>query len=114
MIFLGVIFVSFINLTEIEEIEKIPGYMVRFVHSANMTFAYWTIKSGSLLPEHSHPHEQVATILEGEFELTINGESRILGVGTVAVIPSNTAHSGKAITDCRILDAFYPSREDYR
>jgi quercetin dioxygenase-like cupin family protein len=33
--------------------------------------------------------------------------------GSVAVIPSNARHSGKAVTACRILDVFYPLREDY-
>jgi len=56
----------------------------------------------------------VANIIEGEFELTIDNETKILKPGDVAVIPSNAVHSGKAITDCRILDVFYPVREDYR
>ena len=29
------------------------------------------------------------------------------------MIPSNATHSGRAITACRILDVFYPLREDY-
>lgn len=104
----------FIDLNEIEQIEKIPGYHVHFIHSANMTFAHWDIAAGAILPEHSHPHEQVANVIEGEFELTINGETRRLGPKTVAIIPSNAVHSGRAITQCRIVDAFYPIREDYR
>jgi quercetin dioxygenase-like cupin family protein len=105
---------GFLNLSDIESIEKIPGYHVRFVHSENMTFAHWSIKAGALLPEHAHPHEQVANIIEGEFELTINGETQRLKPGAVGIIPGNTKHSGKAITDCKIIDAFYPIREDYR
>jgi quercetin dioxygenase-like cupin family protein len=53
-------------------------------------------------------------ILEGEFELTVAGEIKILKPGQVAVIASNVPHSGKALTQCRIIDAFYPVREDYR
>lgn len=104
----------FINLKDVEERNPIEGFLVRFVHSKCMTFAHWTIDAGAKLPEHSHPHEQVATMLEGEFELTIDGETKILGPGTVAVIPGNVVHSGRAVTNCRILDAFYPIREDYR
>ena len=104
----------FLNLDELEESEPIPGYRARFVHSKNMTLAYWTIEAGAPLPEHSHLHEQVANVIEGEFELTVDGETRRLGPSMVAVIPSNAAHSGKAITNCRIIDVFYPVREDYR
>ena len=84
------------------------------VHSAAMTFAHWSITAGAVLPEHAHVHEQVVNMLDGEFELTINGETQRLGPGWVAIIPSNAVHSGRAITDCRIIDAFYPIREDYR
>ncbi|MBW2974399.1 cupin domain-containing protein [Candidatus Woesearchaeota archaeon] len=103
----------FRNLKEIEEKEIIPGYRARFIHSQNMTLAYWDIDKEAPLPEHSHPHEQAANILEGRFELKIGNESRILEPGDVAVIPPNIKHSGKAITRCRILDVFYPVREDY-
>ena len=104
----------FLKLDDGPAKEIFPGFKVHFVHSANMTFAHWTIKAGSRLPEHSHPHEQVVNMIEGEFELTINDGTRKLGPGTVAIIPSNARHSGKAVTDCRIIDAFYPIREDYR
>jgi len=48
-----------INLNSIDEKEIVPGYFVRFVHSENMTIAYWNIKAGSSLPSHSHPNEQI-------------------------------------------------------
>ncbi len=69
---------TFTNLKDIEEKEIIPGYRVRFVHSKNMTFAYWNIKEGASLLEHSHPHEQVANVTEGEFELKVGGEIKVL------------------------------------
>ncbi len=105
---------SYIELESVEEKELIPGYKVRFVHSEYMTFAYWTIEAGATLPEHSHHHEQVGNVLEGEFELTVGGEVRALRSGMVAIVPPNVPHSGVAITNCRILDVFYPIREDYR
>ena len=91
----------------------IPGYRAKFVHSDNMTFALWDIDAGALLPEHSHMHEQVTHLLEGKFELTIDANTEVMQANQIATIPSNTIHSGKAITACRILDAFYPVREDY-
>ena len=104
----------FINLDPIEAKEIVPGYRAVFVHSDNMTLAYWTIEAGADLPEHSHPHEQVANVLEGTFELTIAGETRHLNPGAVAVTPSNAVHAGTAITDCRILDVFHSIREEYK
>jgi quercetin dioxygenase-like cupin family protein len=96
------------------EREVFPGHVGRFVHSERMTFAFWRISQGAQLPEHSHPHEQVAHVLRGEYELTIDGITRRCVPGMVAVIPSGAKHSGQAITDCEILDVFAPVREDYR
>ena len=93
--------------------EVIPSFRAKMLHSANMTFAFWDIAAGGILPEHHHPHEQVAIPLEGHFELTIDGETSVLVPGMVAVIPSNARHSGRALSDCRICDVFYPIREDY-
>ena len=59
----------FIDLTELPDRKLLEGVEVKFVHSENMTLAYWTFQAGANLPEHSHPHEQVANLIEGEFGL---------------------------------------------
>jgi quercetin dioxygenase-like cupin family protein len=97
----------------IEEKTIVPGFRARFIHSANMTFALWDIDAGASLPEHAHPHEQVVHLLEGELSLTVAGINKVMKTGSVAVIPSNARHFGKAVTTCRVLDVFYPVREDY-
>ena len=105
---------TFINLEDLPEKEVVPGYRARFVHSEHMTLAYWRVEAEAALPEHAHPHEQVTTVLEGEFELNVAGERRLLKPGMAAVVPSNVKHQGKALTACRLIDAFYPVREEYR
>jgi len=104
----------FNKLEQIEARELLPGFHGRFIHTQSMTLAYWEIKAGSELPEHKHMHEQVANLLEGTFEITIAGKTRQLEAGDVAAIPPHVLHSGRALTDCRILDVFTPVREDYR
>jgi quercetin dioxygenase-like cupin family protein len=79
-----------------------------------MTFSYLDVKAGSLIAEHSHEHEQVCHILEGSFQLTINGELTLFEPGTVITIPPNAKHSGLSITDCKLIDVFCPVREDYK
>jgi len=105
---------KFIDLRALQQTEPVPGFKGRFVHSGHMTLAYWDITANAGLPGHKHMHEQVTMVTSGEFELTIDGETHILKPGMVAVIPSNTVHSARAITNCEVTDAFYPVREDYK
>ncbi|MBT5925368.1 MAG: cupin domain-containing protein [Verrucomicrobia bacterium] len=104
----------FFKKDTLEEKKLIPGFRVRFVHGDTMTLAYWTIDKGAKLPEHAHPHEQICNVINGQFELVIDGEALTLHAGDVGVIPSQAIHAGTALTDCQIIDAFQPVREDYR
>ena len=104
----------FVELESLEVKEPFPGLKGRFVHGDNITMAYWDIDEGAGIPEHAHVHEQVVSVVEGQLELTIGGESRVLDAGTVLVIPSNVPHAARAVTACRVIDTFQPVREDYR
>lgn len=102
------------DVDALEPRELIPGHRGRFVHSEHTTHVYWDITAGAELPEHSHPHEQIVNMLEGTYELVVDGTSHVLNAGDVLVIPGDAVHSGKSHTDCRILDVFSPVREEYR
>jgi quercetin dioxygenase-like cupin family protein len=93
------------ELTSLDARELVPGHHGRFIHS---------IEAGAVLPEHSHPHEQIVNVLEGTYELVVAGETFVVHAGEVLVIPGDAVHSGQAHTDCRILDVFSPLREEYR
>ena len=102
------------RVASLEGRELIPGHVGRFVHSDKTTHVYWDIEEGAELPEHSHPHEQIANVLDGTYELTVDGERHVLNAGDVLVIPGGATHSGRSHTPCRILDVFSPVREEYR
>lgn len=105
---------SFVVLESLPSKEIVKGYHARTIHTGTMTFVYWTVEAGHAIPLHSHPHEQVAHVREGLFELTVDGETRVLEPGTVAVIRPHVPHGGRAITDCQLLDVFHPERDDYK
>jgi len=94
--------------------EVFPGFKAHFVHAENMTFAYWTVEINATVPEHSHVHEQFVSVIEGTLELVVDGVPYNLQPGRVFVIPSHVKHSARAITACKLLDVFYPVREDYK
>lgn len=105
---------AFQDLDSIEAREIIPGFHGKFIHTDNLTIAHWEIEAEAALPSHAHPHEQTTMVTEGTFELTVDGDTRIVEAGMFAVIPGNVTHAGRAITSCRIIDVFHPARDDYR
>lgn len=105
---------SFVTVADINGKEVVPGFFGRFIHSDKITIAYWEAKAGSEIPFHHHVHEMMVNVLSGKLELTIGDEVKIIEHGVVGIIPSEVPHKAKAITDCRILDVFYPVREDYK
>lgn len=102
------------KITDIKSKELVHGITGHYMHGAGQTIGYVKIEKGAVLPEHSHPHEQITLIMEGEFEMTIGGEKHLFTAGCVHVIPSNVPHSAVALTDCIAIDVFNPVREDYR
>ena len=72
-------------------------------------------RGGAVVPEHRHPHEQMGMGLEGEFELVIDGEARIIRAGDSYWIPSGVLHSARSLdAPARALDIFHPVRDEYR
>ena len=104
----------FVKLSDVAPKDLIPNAEVRFVHTDNMTLAYWDFEPGGAVGAHAHPHEQVTNVIAGTFELTVNGVTYRLEPGTALVIPPHAEHAGRALTACQLLDVFYPVREDYR
>ena len=101
-------------LKEVTSKEFIPGFFGKFIHGSQTTLAFIDIKKGSELKEHHHINEQITHIVEGEFEMNIGGKRYRMTSGCVNVIPPNVPHSAIALTDCKVIDAFSPARDDYR
>lgn len=105
---------SIVDLETMTPKTPFEGGKVRFIHTGNMTFAYWHLEKGANLPSHAHPHEQVANMISGELELKIGEETVILTPGKAAIIAPNVPHSARAISACDVLDVFHPVRDDLK
>jgi quercetin dioxygenase-like cupin family protein len=65
-------------------------------------------------PPHSHPHEQVCYVAEGEIIFILDGEQSRLGPGDVFLVPSGKPHTIQRLTEhVRLIDSFTPIREDF-
>jgi quercetin dioxygenase-like cupin family protein len=66
-------------------------------------------------PPHSHPHQQTSYVAEGEIIFYCEGEpDQHLKAGDMYAIPSGLKHTVKLLTKkVRLIDSFYPVREDF-
>jgi len=102
------------KLSEITPKEIMPGYHGKLIHGDTMTIAFWDVEKGATVPEHAHINEQIMHVLDGEFEFTVGGVTKVYRPKELVIIPSNTPHSGKALTPCKLMDVFSPVRDAYK
>lgn len=103
----------FVELKQLPELEIARGIKARAVTAECVTVLHVTIEEGAPLPEHSHYHEQVVNVIEGELQLTVKGKTYSLTPGTAMVLEPNVVHSGRAVSKCRVVDVFHPVRQDF-
>jgi quercetin dioxygenase-like cupin family protein len=103
----------FVDTRNLKVTERLPGWSGLYFHSANMTFAHYDFKRGAAIHEHFHPQEEVYEVIEGELELTVDGETKIARPGIVAIVPSNARHSVKALTDGHAIIVDSPARREF-
>ena len=101
---------TFIDTNHLNVKEPRAGWKGRFFHSQNMTFAYYAVAAGAWIHEHSHPNDEVWNVIDGELEIKIAAETQVAGPGCAVVVPPDTAHSVKALTDVRAIVVDYPRR----
>ncbi len=105
----------FIDPKTLPSKEIAPGTQIRVAYGDKIMLSFVEIKPGSLVPMHSHPHEQGGVCLEGSFEFTIGGETRIVRKGEGWMIPGGVMHSARGLDgEAYVLDIFYPHREEYK
>lgn len=82
-------------------------------HGPDLMLVRVVFEAGAIGPLHQHPHTQNSVVESGRFEITIAGESRILGPGDSFYVPGNVIHGAKALEAGSLIDAFNPMREEF-
>lgn len=92
-----------------------PGVDIYTCAGQQMMLSLVEFEPHAVVQPHSHPHEQMGMLLEGELTFTIGGETRTLRPGEMWRIPGGVVHSAVAgDKPVKALDVFHPVREDYR
>lgn len=92
-----------------------PGVEICATAGEGLMLSLVNLEPGSIVPEHSHPHEQMGMMISGRAEFTIGGVTRVLGPGDAWRIPGHVLHKVRTLDEgpAVALDVFHPVREDY-
>jgi len=83
------------------------------VYGEKTLMSEFLLKKGSLLPKHSHPHEQTGYLVNGRIRLSVGSEEYDVTPGDSWCIPSGVEHGAEIIEDSVAIEVFSPVREDY-
>jgi len=90
---------------EIVNSQIVDGIKIRVTHQENdLVMTEFTLKKGSILPEHLHLCGHSAYLLEGRITITRNGIVREFVKGDTWSIMKNLIHSTEALEDSVVLE----------
>ena len=101
----------FVDVSKVEPLEMLPGLMFQPVPGEQSLVNFVSFEPHSEAPMHTHAEEQIVVVVDGEFDFTLDGHTRTMRPGDVAVIPAWVPHG--AVTrehGCREMDFFSPPR----
>ena len=83
------------------------------VHGDKTLMVEFRLQRGAALPLHSHPHEQIGYLAQGQIQLTIGTEIHEVKAGDSWCIPGNVPHCAECLEEAVAVEVFSPVREDY-
>jgi len=105
---------SFYKVSDLGSRAISEGITLRAVAGNKTMITFVEFQPHAVLPKHRHPHEQITYVIAGELEFELDGKKNLLKQGEGAVIPPNAEHGARVLDKpARVLDAWYPLREDY-
>jgi quercetin dioxygenase-like cupin family protein len=105
----------FYSSDERERMQVFDGIMGRTFWGEKMLLSIVELEPHAVGPPHSHPHEKIGLVLEGELTFTIGDETRTLRPCDGNVVPGGVMHSVVAgDSPCKVVEIFSPVREDFQ
>ena len=96
-------------------IEMLPGITRRTLsEGAHTMLCELHMQAGSIIPPHTHPHEQTGYLASGRFRFRLAGEWMEMGPGDSWSVPGGVEHEVLVLEDTIAIDVFSPPRDEYR
>ena len=97
-----------------EPFEIFPGVRVHAIGGEQVLLCLVTYEPGTTVRRHAHEHtEQVMVVTEGDVTMTVEDETRTLGVGDVAVVNRGIEHELHSEGGVTFFEALAPVPLDH-
>ena len=107
----------FIQADSLEVTQVNPNVTRRIAYLDDLMVTIIEFSNGPMAapdPFHSHPHEQISYIAEGECIVFIGDRQMKLKQGDIFAAPSNVPHTVQSLTPTlKLIDSFAPVRENF-
>lgn len=98
----------------IEAFEFVDGVTLHAIGGEQVLLCRVNYEPGKQVPLHSHEHtEQLMFVVEGELDMTIEGEKRTLGPGDVVCVNRGLEHELYSETGVTFIEALAPVPLDH-
>lgn len=100
---------------EFPVVEYVPGVFRQAVSGEKAMLTRIVYRGGVVIPEHSHPAEQIMLVERGRLWAKVGDEEAEVGPGSLLVIPSDWVHAFRQLGEEDVLfyEAFAPIRLEY-
>jgi quercetin dioxygenase-like cupin family protein len=96
---------SFWDLKTLKLDEFRPGILSKLESGTNLTMAFMEIAANKEGSAHDHPFDQCGVVIEGEIEMSVGEEKKLLRPMETYFIPAGIKHNWKTVaSSAKILD----------
>jgi len=83
------------------------------VYGNHTSLSEFKLRKDSIIPNHTHPHEQTGYMISGKMTFIIDGKRFDTNPGDSWSIPGNVEHGVEVHEDSIVIEVFSPVREEY-
>ena len=78
----------FVDKSDCSRHQIFPGVDIFTTHGEHLMLSLVEMQPHAVVEKHSHPHEQLGLMLEGEAEFIVGGERRLVAAGQMCAFPA--------------------------
>jgi len=83
------------------------------VYGTHTSLHEFKLSGGSIIPKHSHIHEQTGYMISGKIKFILDDEEFLSEPGDSWCIPGNVDHEVHVLEDSVAIEVFSPVRQEY-